>query len=95
MHDAHHVLEPGVLGGGKDPPGGLELVDLAEALDPGMVDDLAFGRLASGTTAGKGDVAVNGVVTEVLGKEVAHGWQSGVWVAETRTRKRRSIWLAV
>ena len=48
MHDAQHVLEAGMLGGGIDPPGGLQLMDLPQPLDPGMVDDLAFRDFALG-----------------------------------------------
>ena len=40
------MLKPGVFGTGIDPPGRLQLVDVPQPLDPGMVDDLPFGSLA-------------------------------------------------
>ena len=52
VHDAHYVLKAGMLGRGKDPPGGLQLVNLPQPLDPGMIDDLAFGDLAAGSAGG-------------------------------------------
>ena len=48
VHHAQHVLEAGVLGRGIDPPGGLQLMDLPQPLDPGMVDDLPFRDFALG-----------------------------------------------
>ena len=43
-------------------------MDMPQPLDPRMVDNLAFRDLASSQfrTRNKGDIAVNGVVTEVL-----------------------------
>ena len=46
VHGPHDVLEPGVFGTGIDPPGGLQLVDVPQPLDPRMVDDLPLGGLA-------------------------------------------------
>ena len=48
VHRPQHVLEPRVFGRGKDPPGGLQLVNLPQPLEPGMVDDLLLGDLALG-----------------------------------------------
>ncbi len=45
-HGTEHVLEAGVFRAGKDPPCRLELMDLAESLHPGVIDDLLFGDLA-------------------------------------------------
>ena len=45
MHRAQNMLKSRVLGGRKDPPGGLQLVDVPQPLDPRMVDHLTFGRL--------------------------------------------------
>ena len=42
VHRPQDVLKAGVLGRGIDPPGGLQLVDLAEPLDPGVIDDRLF-----------------------------------------------------
>ena len=39
VHGAQHVLESGVLGGGEDPPGRLQLVNLPQPLHPRVVDD--------------------------------------------------------
>ena len=46
VHGPQDVLEAGVLGRGIDPPGGLQLVDLPQPLDPGVVDDPLLGDLA-------------------------------------------------
>ena len=64
MHDAQHVLETGVFRRGKDPPCGLQLVDLPQPLYPRMIDDLAFRHFAidGAAGAGEGDVAVDGIV---------------------------------
>ena len=45
VHGPQHVLEARVLGRGEDPPGRLQLVDLPQPLDPGVVDDLLFRHL--------------------------------------------------
>ena len=42
VHDPQDVLEAGMLGRRKDPPGRLQLVNLPHPLDPRMVDDLLF-----------------------------------------------------
>jgi hypothetical protein len=31
-----------MLGGGKNPPRGLQLMNLPQSLDPGVVNDVAF-----------------------------------------------------
>ena len=80
VHGPQHVLEAGVLGRGKDPPGGLQLVDLPQPLQPGVIDDLLLGDLALGQPAprGEGDVAVDGVVAEALVLKIAHvGYYAG------------------
>ena len=43
VHHPQDVLKPLMLGRRKDPPRGLQLVDLPHPLHPGMVDDLLFG----------------------------------------------------
>ncbi len=53
VHRPEHVLEAGMLGRRIDQPGGLQLVDLAEPLDPGIVDDRLFGDLAFGQSCGE------------------------------------------
>ncbi len=83
VHHAQHVLKPGVLGRGEDPPGGLKLVDLAEPLQPGVVDDLPLGNLARGqiVVGDEGHVAVQWVETQGFAAEVGHVRQeSGVRV---------------
>jgi hypothetical protein len=40
MHYAENMLKTGVFGGRKDPPSGLQLVDLPQPLNPRMVDDI-------------------------------------------------------
>ena len=72
-----------MLGGGEDPPGRLQLVDLAEPLDPGMIDDGLFRDLALGRPLGRGegDIAVDHVVAEAGVEELvpcgAGGWGLG------------------
>ena len=66
VHRAEHVLEAGVLGRRIDQPGGLQLVDLAQPLNPGIVDDRLFGDFTFGQSMRRdeGDVAVDNVVAE-------------------------------
>ena len=77
VHGTHGVLEARVLGGGEDPPGALQLVDAAEALQPGMVDHVLLGRSAGhAARLGDPDVAVDRVAREVdsavLGDGLGH-----------------------
>ena len=74
VHRPEDVLEPGVLRRRVDPPGGLQLVDLPEPLDPGMVDDLLLCYLAfrNPRRSGEPDVPVNRVMTQVLMSKVLH-----------------------
>ena len=53
VHHAQHMLKAGVLGRGIDPPGGLQLVDLPQPLDPGMVDDRCSATSPSGSPCGE------------------------------------------
>ena len=87
MHRTEHVLEAGVLGRGIDQPGGLQLVDLAEPLNPGMVDDRLFGDLAFGQSVRRdeGDVAVDDVVAEAGIQERVH---ARIIENKSPTRKR-------
>ena len=48
VHRPEGVLKSRVLGGGIDPPGGLQLVDLPQPLHPGVVEDPLLGDLALG-----------------------------------------------
>lgn len=74
VHGAEDVLEAHVLGAGEDVPGGLELVDVSQALEPGVVDDLLFGDLAGRQSRGgyKGNVSVDGIVGEAFSCIVAN-----------------------
>jgi len=47
VHRPHDMLETSMLGRRKDPPGSLQLMDLAHPLHPGMVDQLPFADFAS------------------------------------------------
>ena len=93
VHRPQHVLETGVLGRRVDQPGGLQLVDLAEPLDPGIIDDRLFGNLAVGQPLrrNKRDVAVDDVVAQAGVEERIHARiirQSGRGVkASCRTEK--------
>ena len=75
VHGPQNVLEAGVLGRGEDPPGGLQLVDLPQPLDPGVVDDLLLGDLALRQPGrrGEGDVPMDRVVAEAFAVKVPHG----------------------
>ncbi len=75
VHGAEHVLEPRVLGRREDPPRGLELVDLAEPLEPRVIDDVPLRHLAFGKPLGRGerDVSVKRVVAEALVAKLTHG----------------------
>ena len=63
-----------MLGRGKDPPGGLQLVDLPQPLEPGVVDDLLLGDLALGQPHRRGerDIAVDRIVAEAFALEISH-----------------------
>ena len=43
MHRAQRVLESGVFAAREDPPGGLQLMDSAQPLQPRMVEQILFG----------------------------------------------------
>jgi len=64
MHRTKRVDEAGMFCRGVDPSSALELVDVAEALDPGGVDQVffrSFVRICCGEGYGEGDVLVNGI----------------------------------
>ncbi len=75
VHRPQHVLKPRMLGRGKDPPGGLQLVNLPQPLDPGVVDQFPFGDFPRRQTRrrGEGDVSVDRIVAEAFALEVFHG----------------------
>ncbi len=52
VHHAQHVLKAGVFGRGEDPPGGLQLVDLPQPLNPRVVNQLPFRHFAARQAAG-------------------------------------------
>jgi hypothetical protein len=68
-----------MLGRRVDPPGGLQLMDLPQPLDPGVIDDLPLRDLTvpRGRTGDKRYVPVDRIVAEILGLEVAHGRDFG------------------
>lgn len=74
MHCPDDVLEARVLSGWVNPPGGLELMDLTHPLDPGMVDDLAFGRFSIWEIdmRDERDIAMHGIVRETFLQAVFH-----------------------
>ena len=45
MHNAEAMREAAVFGGREDPARALQLTDAAEALQPGAVEQILFGRL--------------------------------------------------
>jgi hypothetical protein len=65
MHGAEGVLEPAVFRGRIDPPGALELVDLAQPLHPGSVDEVLLRPFGNGRTRrGERDIAVHGIAQQ-------------------------------
>ncbi len=62
------MLEPGVFGGRVHPPGGLQLVDSAQPLHPGMVDDFPLRDTVNrqALSRSEGNVAVDRIVTQIL-----------------------------
>ena len=58
LHGPQAVLEAAVLRRGIDPAGALKLEDVAEALEPGGVDEVLFRDLAGVLRDREGDVAV-------------------------------------
>jgi hypothetical protein len=75
VHDADDVLKPRVLGGWIHPPGGLELMNLPQTLDPSVVDDFTFRDFVARRRRPRHEryVAVNGVVAEVFALKISHG----------------------
>ena len=62
MHGAERMDEAGMFRGGVDPTGALKLIDVAQALDPGRIDQILFRpfvRVRSGEGHGEGDVLVD------------------------------------
>ena len=64
-----------MLGRGKNPPGGLQLVDLPQALQPGVVEYFPLAGFALGSPAGRSerDIAVDRIVAEPFALKVLHG----------------------
>src|SRR5262245_3662478 len=72
MHGPQHVLKPRVLSRGEDPPGSLQLVNVSQPLEPGMVDELPFAGLARLGVTDERDVAMQRIVAQALAVEVVH-----------------------
>ena len=79
VHGAKGVLEARVLGRGEHPPGALQLVDAAEALHPGGVDEVLLRCLAghpTRTALRDAKVSVDGITRQVdpriLGRRLDH-----------------------
>ena len=74
VHRAEDVLEPRMLGRGKDPPGGLQLVDLPQALQPRIVEYFLLAGFAFRQSRGRSerDIAVDRIVAEPLALKVFH-----------------------
>src|SRR5690606_24985476 len=75
VHHANHVLKARMLGGRKNPPRGLQLVDVSHSLQPRMIDNLSLAGLARREirAGSERDIPMNGVVTEIFVLIVAHG----------------------
>ena len=74
VHRAEDVLKPRMLGGGKDPPGGLQLVDLPQALQPRIIEYLPLAHFAFRQSHGRSerDISVDRIVAEAFALEVFH-----------------------
>lgn len=75
MHDAKNVLESRMLGGGKDPPGSLQLPNLPHALHPRMIDNVTLANLARGMAVWRheSNVSVDRIMTQIFAQVVVHG----------------------
>lgn len=68
VHCTERVLKPRMLGGGEDPPGALQLVDAAEPLEPGRIDQVLLGGTpsrTSRTTLRDAKVSIDGIAGQV------------------------------
>ncbi len=73
VHRSQNVLETRVLGGGKDPERGLQLMNLPQPLHPGMIDQVALRHLTRHVApAGEGNVPVDRIVAQRFELIVAH-----------------------
>ena len=72
------MLKPGVFGRWKHPPGGLQLMNLPQPLQPRMIDNLPLGNFARGKSFVRHQrhVAVERIVTEGFAAKIGHGWLS-------------------
>ena len=61
VHGAEGMLKTAVLSRGIDPAGALQLIDIAQTLHPGRVDQSLFGDFAFGLGNGELDVAMDRV----------------------------------
>ena len=73
VHCPDRVLKARVLGGVEDPPGGLELVDPALALEPGVVQERLLGAGPVVQLLGDAAVVVEGIGQQVYRLENALG----------------------
>src|SRR4030043_661130 len=60
MHRSEGMLEAGMLCGGKDPAGALELKDAAESLDIRRIDHIPF-RLLPWDAVGHNHIVIDGI----------------------------------
>ncbi len=65
VHGAERMLKARVFGGGEYPPGALQLMDPAQPLQPGVVDQLLLGGSRHSAGFGHLDIAIDGVAGEV------------------------------
>src|SRR5437016_5547497 len=74
MHHTKNVLEARMFGRGKNPPRGLQLMNLPQSLEPRMIDDLPLGNLAGRETFVRHQwhVTVQRVVTQGFAAKVWH-----------------------
>ena len=57
----------------KYPPRRLELMDLSQSLDPGVVDDIALGNAIPVIGGGEWDVSVDRIMDQAIAMKLAHG----------------------
>jgi hypothetical protein len=74
MHGPEDMLKPHMLCRRENPPGGLELMDVPEPLDPGVVYDFLFRYflIRDPRFGSEGDIPMNRVMSQTFRNKIAH-----------------------
>ncbi len=84
VHGSQNVLEPRVFGRRKYPPGGLQLVDVPQSLDPRMIHQVTLGYFARGAGGScERDIAMNRVMAQAFGFKMFHAIHSTATMSKT------------